>query len=137
MSLAPFLHFTPVPLKPRHDGWSPELQFRFILLLARCGSVAEAAGRVGKSRATAYDLRGRPGAESFAVVWDAALAHARHARIAAAAAWAPPPSPVRRPPGTRGLLPGSPERQAFDRLLDALYPPGTGKTDRADEADRR
>ena len=122
MSLAPFLRFTPVPLKTRHDGWLPELQFRFILLLTQGSSVADAACRVGKSRATAYDLRSRPGAESFVAAWDAALAHARHARIAAAAARTPPPSPVRRNPGAGGLLPGSAERQAFDRLLDALYP---------------
>ena len=135
MSVAPFLHFTPVPLKARHDGWSPELQLRFVHLLARGSSVAEAAFLVGKSRATAYDLRSRPGAAGFVAAWDAALAHARHARIASAEGPTPPPSPVRRQPGTRGLLPGSPERQAFDRLLDALYPLETGKADKADEAD--
>jgi hypothetical protein len=67
------LAFTPVPVRARHDGWSPERQTGFIHRLALCGSVSTAARAVGKSRKSVYDLRGRPGAESFAAAWDAAL----------------------------------------------------------------
>ena len=86
MSLPSFLRFTPVPLRARHDGWSPELQFRFILLLARGHSPGEAARRLGKSRQTAYALRTKPGAEGFAAAWDAALDFAKAARQAAGSA---------------------------------------------------
>lgn len=135
MSLPPFLQFAPVPLKKRHDGWSPDLQSDFILLLARGRSVAGAARGVGKSRASAYALRDLPGAASFVAAWDAALAYARRARIAATAAMPPTPPPARRRPGARGIPPGSPERQAFDRLLAALYPQASGQTDEAGKTD--
>jgi len=85
MSEPSFLRFRPVPLRARHDGWTPELQFRFIVDLARGHGPSEAARRLGKSRQTAYDLRKKPGAESFAAAWDAALAFAREARFAASA----------------------------------------------------
>lgn len=140
MAPPPILAFIPVPLRRRHDGWSPELQDRFILLLARGCPVAEAARAVGKSRATAYALRSQPGAASFVAAWDAALAHAKRTRSAVAAARTPPPPPVRRQPGARGLVAGSPERRAFDRLLAALFPCGAddaGKTGEADKAGGR
>lgn len=85
MDHPPFLRFRPVPLRTRHDGWTHELQFRFILFLARGYGPSEAARQLGKSRQTAYDLRKKPGAESFAAAWDAALAFARDARFAASA----------------------------------------------------
>lgn len=66
--------FVPVPLRRRRDGWTPERQGRFIGYLAETGSVSQAAARVGCSRETLYRLRRRPGAESFAAAWDAALA---------------------------------------------------------------
>lgn len=70
--------FTPVPLsRARHDGWSPDRQRRFITALATLGSVNAAARTVGSSRTGAYRLRTRPGAESFAAAWDAALADTR------------------------------------------------------------
>ena len=65
--------FFPVPLRGRHDGWTPELQARFIGYLAETGSVCAAAERVGMSRNGAYRLRRKPFAESFAAAWDAAL----------------------------------------------------------------
>ena len=77
----PTFPFAPVPTRPRHDGWSPDRQRRFIDALATLGSVNAAAGAVGASRASAYALRARPGAESFAAAWDAALSHARAERF--------------------------------------------------------
>jgi hypothetical protein len=66
--------FVPVPVRARGDGWTVERQGRFIGLFAETGSVAEAARRVGVSRTSAYKLRARPGAESFAHAWDRVLA---------------------------------------------------------------
>ena len=63
--------FLPVPLRARADGWTPERQAGFIGLLAETGSVAEAARRVGMTRESAWRLRRRVGAESFAHAWDA------------------------------------------------------------------
>jgi hypothetical protein len=66
------LAFTPVPVRPRRDGWTPERQRAFILRLALCGCTAVAARAVGKSRKSAYDLRAHPGGASFARAWDRA-----------------------------------------------------------------
>jgi hypothetical protein len=69
------LDFTPVPLaRARHDGWTPARQQRFIDQLARIGLVSAAAKACGMSATSAYNLRARPGAESFATAWDEALA---------------------------------------------------------------
>jgi hypothetical protein len=59
--------------RPRHDGWSPRRQADFLGHLAETGSVSAACARIGMSREAAYKLRRRPGAESFAAAWDAAL----------------------------------------------------------------
>ena len=59
----------PVPVKPRHDGWTPERQRGFILRLALVGCVSSSAGGVGKSRESAYQLRRHRGAESFSAAW--------------------------------------------------------------------
>jgi hypothetical protein len=66
------LAFTPVPVKARHDGWTPERQQGFIHRLALSGCPAAAARGVGMSRESAYRLRARPGAESFAAAWQKA-----------------------------------------------------------------
>lgn len=66
--------FVPVKLRARRGGWSPELQCRFLAALYANGSVAAAAKAVGRSRASAYALRNRPGAQSFAAAWDHILA---------------------------------------------------------------
>jgi hypothetical protein len=66
--------FLPVPLRARADGWTPLRQAAFLVALARTQSVAGAAREVGLSRVSAYALRARPGADSFAAVWDAVLA---------------------------------------------------------------
>jgi len=80
------LSFAPVPVRVRHDGWTPEAQRRYILELARGYGPASAAKRVGKSRQSAYALRGKPGAEGFAAAWDAAERLAQTARMAAGGA---------------------------------------------------
>ena len=66
--------FTPVPLRYRRDGWTPTRQAAFLGALAETPCVAKAARKVGKSPESAYRLRGKPGAETFAAVWDAVLA---------------------------------------------------------------
>jgi len=70
------LCFDPVPVGRRHDGWTADRQRTFIHVLAFCGSVTIASLAAGMSRETAYRLRRRAGAESFAAAWDAALAPA-------------------------------------------------------------
>jgi hypothetical protein len=66
--------FYPVPGLRRHrNGWLPGRQADFLGYLAETGSVSAAAARVGMSRESAYRLRRREGAESFAAAWDAAL----------------------------------------------------------------
>ncbi len=68
------LLFTPVPLqRRRRDGWTPAVQRAFILTLSRCGVVTEAARSVGCTARSAYQLRARAGAESFAAAWDWAI----------------------------------------------------------------
>jgi hypothetical protein len=76
------LAFTPVPVRARADGWTPERQGRFIQLLSKGYRPGPAAAQVGMSRQTAYALRARPGAESFAAAWDAAFAIAARWRAA-------------------------------------------------------
>ena len=73
--------FTPVPLRYRQDGWTPMRQADFLGRLAETWSVAAAARHVGKSRESAYRLRDKPGAESFAAAWDAILAELRRVRM--------------------------------------------------------
>ena len=73
--------FTPVPLRYRRDGWTPGRQSDFLGRLAETRSVAAAARHVGKSRESAYRLRDKPGAQSFAAAWDVILAEPRAARM--------------------------------------------------------
>ena len=65
--------FCPVPLRATHNGWTPQRQAHFLGWLAETGSVSAACARVGMSRNSAYKLRRKPHAESFAAAWDAAL----------------------------------------------------------------
>lgn len=61
-------------------GWTPARQLGFIRALTRCGSARAAAAAVGKSVRSAYLLRDKPGAASFAAAWDqAAIAGRRNA----------------------------------------------------------
>jgi len=75
--------FTPVPLaRGRHDGWSAERQRGFIVALARSGVVSSAARAVGMGATSAYNLRRRAGAESFAAAWDQVQDRARERALA-------------------------------------------------------
>lgn len=65
--------FRPVLLRARADGWSEARQCEFLSALYVTGSVAAAARAVGMTRASAYRLRDRRGAESFAAMWDRVL----------------------------------------------------------------
>jgi hypothetical protein len=68
--------FTPVAVRARHDGWSPQRQHDFIAALAESGCVAEACAAVGMSAMSAYRLRARPDASTFRQAWDVALDYA-------------------------------------------------------------
>src|SRR3546814_5132985 len=59
------------------SGWTPVTQQCFIRALEAMGSVGQAARAVGMGRRSAYRLRDRPGAESFAQAWDRAIAMGR------------------------------------------------------------
>ena len=72
-SLQPSTEFEPVPLRARHDGWTPERQVAFIEALAETACVVQAAAAVGMSATAAYHLRRRPEAQAFRLAWDAAL----------------------------------------------------------------
>ena len=80
--LPAFLRFAPVPLRVQHNGWTAPRQLRFVLELARGAGPAQAARLLGMTRQSAYNLRKRPGAESFAAAWDEAQTFAGQARAA-------------------------------------------------------
>jgi hypothetical protein len=82
MSLPGFLRFDPVPLRAQHNGWTPALQLRFVLALARGAGPDEAARALGRTRQSVYRLRKKARAEAFATAWDDALAFARSAAAA-------------------------------------------------------
>lgn len=70
--------FEPVPSRTgRRDGWTEAAQRSFIAALARCGSVSAAARHAGRSASSAYRLRERDGAVSFAAAWDLAVEQGR------------------------------------------------------------
>ena len=75
--------FDPVPVRARKDGWTAERQRKFVALLAAGCGPSEAAVAVGMTRQSAFVLRERAGAASFAAAWDAAVAFARRRRFAA------------------------------------------------------
>ena len=66
----------PVLRRPRADGWTVEVQRRFIEVLADTGSVDQACQEVGRSKSSAYALRRAPGAEGFAAAWRIAIDNA-------------------------------------------------------------
>lgn len=66
----------PVPRRPRADGWTPEVQQRFIEALARTGVVERACEAINMSVTSAYNLRNAPGGESFARAWSHVLGRA-------------------------------------------------------------
>jgi hypothetical protein len=65
--------FDIAPTRKRHAGWTAERQRKFIEHLALTGNVGEACAVVGVASSSAYRLRNKAGAESFARAWDAAL----------------------------------------------------------------
>lgn len=67
------IEFTPVPVRPRHDGWTAQRQIAFIEALAATKCVDEACRRVGMSDTSAYELRHRPCGAAFRKAWDIAL----------------------------------------------------------------
>lgn len=76
-------HFTPVPLaRTRKDGWTPARQRIFIAALSDTGIVSRAAKAAGMGVTSAYNLRRRKGAESFAAAWDKVEAEARNRALA-------------------------------------------------------
>ncbi len=79
MSRFPFLHFIPVPVRPRRGGWTPVLQIRFVIGIARGLSPGKAAARIGMTRQSAQALRRHPEGRSFAAAWDAARKFAEEA----------------------------------------------------------
>ncbi|MFW2830750.1 hypothetical protein [Sphingomonas sp. ID0503] len=72
----PMPDFDPVPVRARHDGWTPERQVAFIEALGESGCVDHACAAVGMSSASAYALRRRVDAQSFRVAWEFALDYA-------------------------------------------------------------
>lgn len=72
-SLASITDTPPIPLRPRHDGWTAERQRGFLAALAESGSVTQAAADVGLSARSAYRLRARADAAVFGDAWDQAL----------------------------------------------------------------
>ena len=81
--------FTPAPLeRRRRDGWTAERQRTFIAALAGTGCVAQTARAAQMSVTSAYKLRRRPEAESFAAAWRVALADARRRAFEFALDWA-------------------------------------------------
>ena len=69
----PLPDFAPVPLRYRHDGWTPERQRGFIEALADTGCVSRATAIVNMSLEGVYSLRRQKGAEEFRAAWNAAL----------------------------------------------------------------
>ena len=108
--------FLPVPGRHRADGWTVLRQAAFLVALARTGSVSQATREVGMARETAYRLRARAGAESFAATWDHVLGHraAQRAKV----------------------TPGERARRALEGLIKPLVYRGefTGMARKADNA---
>ena len=69
----PLITFQPVPVRPRHDGWTAERQIAFVEKLAECNSVVAAAKHVGMTPQSARKLRRRPCGRAFRDAWDSAL----------------------------------------------------------------
>jgi hypothetical protein len=70
---APQLTFTPVPVRPRRDGWTVERQIAFVEKLADTNSITAACKHVGMSRESVRKLRRHPAGGDFRDACDAAL----------------------------------------------------------------
>ena len=73
VSTAAATSFAAVPVRARHDGWTPARQIAFVNALAACACVDEACRLVGMSTKSYYTLRTRPDAGSFRQAVDTAL----------------------------------------------------------------
>ena len=62
------------PERRSKRGWTPDVQRLFIGLLTATGSARASARAVERSLRSAYQLRARHGAESFAAAWTEAAA---------------------------------------------------------------
>ena len=115
------LAFTPVPGRVRHDGWTVDRQRRFLVALAVIGTVSGAAKAVGLSAASAYALRRRPKAESFAAAWDEALDQGRGRAFDIAMDRAV--NGITVPRYYRGRFVGTTHRYDHRAIVAALMPP--------------
>jgi hypothetical protein len=70
---APLITFQPVPVRPRHDGWTAERQIVFVEKLADTHSITAACKHVGMSRESVRRLRRHPLGRAFRDACDAAL----------------------------------------------------------------
>jgi hypothetical protein len=114
------LDFVPVPVKARRDGWTAAVQKTFVLCLAAGLGLSGAARAVGRSRQTAYRLRERSDAASFAAAWDRALYFARLRPLPpGTTAWERGVEGILVPILYRGRIVGS-RRKACDRTLGRL-----------------
>ncbi len=68
--------FLPAPVNHRHDGWTPERQWKFVEALSQTASVTKAARSIGMTVRSAHRLRQHPLAGDFRAAWDAALGQA-------------------------------------------------------------
>jgi len=102
-----------VPLRARHDGWTPERQHDFISALAETGCVIEASAAVGMNARSAYKLKARAEANVFRQAWDIALEYA--IRNLSDAAMSRVIYGVTRPVFYKGVQIG--ERRYFDERL--------------------
>jgi hypothetical protein len=93
------LHFTPVQVRARLDGWTPERQRTFVAALAATGRADRAAAYVGMTENTAARLRRRPDGHSFACACVAASSVAARIRRQTAAAHAQAAKGPKRPKG--------------------------------------
>lgn len=69
--------FTPVRVRYREDGWTPERQRRYVALIAATGHCGKAARGVGMTEQSAGKLRRRADAASFARACELAMQSAR------------------------------------------------------------
>jgi hypothetical protein len=99
--------FTPVVLRYREDGWTPERQRRYVALLAATGHAGKAARAVGMTGQSAGKLRRRPDAASFARACELAVQSARRrwreVRLAASRPGPPRSFGFSNPLGSRTL----------------------------------
>jgi len=77
--LGDLLDFTPVPVRPRVNGWDPDAQRAFIALLATTGSLRRAALAIGRNPHGITQLLKRPASisGSFKLAVDRAMAIAK------------------------------------------------------------